>query len=170
MQDPQEGYLLDTNVASLATDGGRPEHTGIRQRIANLATDLVYVSVITLAEVDYGLKTATAVKPARHQEMRQALNEYEIKGIDRHTSEIYGSIRAELFNRYAPRTSRGRVRSKYVIDLVDKTTDKKLGIQENDLWLVSIAVQYNLVLVTGDKKIQRVIGSANYSARTEYWN
>ena len=57
---------------------------------------------------------------------------------------------------------------KYVEDIIDRTTGKELGIQENDLWILSVAVQYNLVFVTNDRMI-RAIEATRYSDRTEYW-
>ena len=64
--------------------------------------------------------------------------------ISRHTAEPYGQIRSALFAQYSPRDSRGRIQKKWPEDLVDLTTSKALGIQENDLWIVSVAVGYDL--------------------------
>ena len=47
-----------------------------------------------------------------------------------------------------------------------------MGIQENDLWIVSTAVQYNLVFVTDDRRggMRNIIEKANYSHRTQFWS
>ena len=58
---------------------------------------------------------------------------------------------AKLFQQFASNAKKGKISSKRPEELVDKTTGKELGIQENDLWIAAIAVQYNLVLVTQDK-------------------
>ena len=94
---------------------------------------------------------------------------FKVLHVDQHTAKTYAEIRAKLFRTHAPRNRRGRLTKKYVEDLVDRTTGKELGIQENDLWIVSVAVQYNLIFVTNDK-MQRVIEAAIYADRTEYWN
>jgi tRNA(fMet)-specific endonuclease VapC len=79
--------------------------------------------------------------------------------IDRHTGKLYGELRGELFRRYGTRDSRGRPKEKRPQDLIDRTTSRELGIQENDLWIVSTAVQYNLRFVTGDK-MERILAAA----------
>ena len=59
---------------------------------------------------------------------------------------------------------------KHVEDLVEPTTGKELGIDENDLWIVSTAVEYNLVFITQDQKgsMRRIIEAAGYASRTLY--
>ena len=97
---------------------------------------------------------------------------YQVLPIDRHTAEIYGSIRADLFRAYAPRDRRNRFASRYVEDLRERTSGKELGIQENDLWIVSVAVEYNLIFVTGDRGggMKKIVEVANYAHRTQYWS
>ena len=36
-------------------------------------------------------------------------------------------------------------------DLRDATTGKELGIEENDLWQVSVAATYDMLLITFDR-------------------
>jgi len=54
---------------------------------------------------------------------------------------------------------RNRLKEKRPEDLLDRTTSRELGIQENDLWIVSVAVQYNLRFITGDK-MDRILAAA----------
>ena len=94
---------------------------------------------------------------------------FNVLEITRYTARTYAEARANLFRKYSPRDRRGRLTAKYVEDLVERTTGKELGIQENDLWIVSTAVEQNLIFVTRDR-MQRVIDAAQYAQRTEYWN
>ena len=164
-----EGYLLDTNIASSSWDYGAPSHGCVRQRLEALGDSLVYVAAVSIAEVEYGLQIAPAIDAQRQSTVRNAMASYEVLRIDQHTAQTYAEIRANLFRIYAPRNRRGRLTQKYVEDLTDRTTGKQLGIQENDLWIMSVAVQYNLILVTNDR-MPRVVEAAMYSDRTEYWN
>lgn len=166
-----EGYLLDTNIASASWDYGAPSHNFVSQRLEKLrdAPAIVYVSAVSIAEVEYGLLTAPEIDAQRQSAVRSAMTSFEVLDIDQHTAEEYSKIRANLFRNHTPRDRRGRITKKYVEDLVDRTTGKELGIQENDLWIVSVAVQYNLVFVTNDK-MHRVIEAAEYSERTEFWS
>jgi tRNA(fMet)-specific endonuclease VapC len=81
-----------------------------------------------------------------------------IREIKKPTTDPYASIRAALFKKYAPTDSKNRVRSVRPEQLVDRTTALSLGIQENDLWIAAIAIEYHMILVTEDKmaRIQEV--------------
>jgi tRNA(fMet)-specific endonuclease VapC len=64
------------------------------------------------------------------------------------TSPSYGTIRARLFERFAPKDKKRKgLRAE---ELVDPVTSRALGIQENDIWLAAQALERNLVLVTND--------------------
>ncbi len=167
-----EGYLLDTNIATPAWDGGHERHFAVRERLAGLPTDLVFVSVVSVGEVEYGLSASPAIDAARHEQMRRAMNDYTLLELDRHTAATYGGIKAKLFLRYAPRGRRRGIGTKYVEDLSELATGKELGIQENDLWIVSAAKTHNLIFVTRDRRggMPRVVEVAEYSERTEYWD
>ena len=164
-----EGYLLDTNIASASWDYGAPSHKSVRQRLGELGDALVYVAAVSIAEVEYGLLTAPSIDAQRQTTVRNAMGSYQVLNVDEHTAQTYAEIRANLFRTHAPRNQRGRLTKKNVEDLVDRTTGKQLGIQENDLWIVSVAVQYNLIFVTNDKML-RIIEAAKYFDRTDYWN
>ena len=165
-----EGYLLDTSVASAAGYAGHRLHQGVRTWLSGLGDNTVFVSAVTLAESEYGLNLVPL--PANIKaDIRSAMATYTVLPIDRHTAEIYGRIRGRLFNAYAPRDHRNRISSRYVEDLRERTSGKQLGIQENDLWIVSVAVQYNLIFVTGDGGggMRNIVDEADYVDRTRFW-
>src|SRR5581483_8123898 len=143
-------YLLDTSVATIAWDGLHKEHSQIRSRLAAFGDDPIYVCAISIGEKEYGLRVYLHIDAARSQAVRDAWRQYQILSIDHHTAEIYGQLRGTLFRLYATPTSRGRIKEKRPENLLDKTTSRELGIQENDLWIVSVAVQYDLRLITRD--------------------
>lgn len=166
----EKGYLLDTNVASAANYANSAEHNKVQNWLGTLGSnDITYISAVSLAEIEYGLnlKPLSARDKAK---VRSLLAPYEILEIDRHTAKVYGEIRADIFNKYSPRNKRGRVKKKYVEDLLERTSGKSLGIQENDLWIVSVAVQHNMEFVTFEKrgKIGKIVDIANYDQRTIY--
>jgi predicted nucleic acid-binding protein len=146
-----QGYLLDTNIVRYWFDPECPEHGRVLQRIQRLPTDTpLAVSVITLGEIEYGLKV-TDEAPAFeveldvfiHEQLPMSLSVTATTRID------YGSIRARLFKKYAPGELRRKAR--WPEQLVDPVTGLALGIQENDLWIVAQAVEHNLVLVSNDR-------------------
>lgn len=156
----KDAYLLDTSIASIAWDGGHSKHLEVRSRLAALGDVSISVCAITIAEVLYGLCVSPSIDRQRHDAVRQALQQYHVWDVDRHTAGVYAPIRGRLFELYAPRDRKGRLTTKQPEDLLDRTTGKELGIQENDLWIVSVAVQYDLCFLTGDKKMRRILDVA----------
>ena len=146
-----EGYLLDTNIASIAWDGDDPRHQIVRERLEELTDAPIAICSISYGEVTYGLQVSPNADLKRQQMVRAAMGSYFIWHIDRHTAEIWANLRAGLFKQFSPKDARGRLMMKRPEDLLDDTTSKVLGIQENDLWIVSVAIQYNLHFITGDK-------------------
>ncbi len=149
-----KAYLLDTNIASALWDQGDKHHLDALKFVTDAAAngDLVYVSRVTIAEIEYGYKLHLSADPARRAKAEAAMRAYKaIREIDKGTTEHYANIRAELFRRFAPRDAKSRIRRVRPEQLVDKTTGLELGIQENDLWIAAIAVEYNMILVTDDR-------------------
>ncbi len=147
-------YLLDTNIASALWDEGDKDHDDALKFVqtAAAAGDLVYVSRVTIAEIEYGYKLYVSTEPERRSKAEAAMRAYKaIREIDKGTTEPYANIRAALFLKYAPRDAKNRVKNVRPEQLIDKTTGLELGIQENDLWIAAIAVEYRMILVTGDK-------------------
>ncbi|PDW00921.1 hypothetical protein CJ255_20035 [Candidatus Viridilinea mediisalina] len=173
MTSTPDAYLLDTSVASIAWDGDNRDHTLIRGRLSALGESTVAVCAISIGEVAYGLEIADGADPSRHQAVRNAMETYFVWPVDKDTSQYYSVLRGELFRRYAPRDKRGRIKVKRPEDLRDTTSARELGIQENDLWIVSVAVQYNLRLVTRDERLKRIleIAQSKYGYdRYEIWS
>ena len=166
----KEAYLLDTSIASVASYEGHRLHKEVRVWLDELEDDAVFISAISLAECEYGLKL-TNLGSNRNLDIRKAMAMYIALPVNHHTAPIYGKIRATLFNLHAPRDRRNRIASRYVEDLREPTSGKELGIQENDLWIVSVAVQYNLVFVTSDGGggMRNVVRCAAYDHRTQFW-
>lgn len=165
-----ESYLLDTSVATAAWYQRDPRHDAVRDWLEEAGSDTVFISAVSIAESEYGLNVGSADSTVQHQ-VREARDSFKVLDIDRHTAKTYGKIRGFLFNSYAPRNSRNRIASRYAEDLRERTSGKELGIQENDLWIVSVAVRYNMILVTADRKggMRRIVQAAQYGHRTKYW-
>ena len=167
-----DAYLLDTMIASDAWDKGSPRHSYTRKCLQHLDPSPVFVSVVSLGEIEFGLKSAPLIDEARQKAVCDNMHEYELLDVDSNTIPIYSHVRAELFKRYAIRNPKGKLLAKQPEELIDTVTAKLLGIQENDLWIVCIAVQYNLVFCTREKKLgmRTIIEIANYLDRTQFWD
>lgn len=147
-------YLLDTNAASALWDVGDEHHNEALRFVQNAAAagSFIFVSRVVIAEIEYGFKLYTKSDPTRRSQTDAAMRAFlNIREIGKGTTEHYSNIRTELFKRYAPRDSKNKVRNVRPERLVDKTTAVELGIQENDLWMAAIAVEYNMTFVSDDK-------------------
>ncbi|MFH1673650.1 MAG: type II toxin-antitoxin system VapC family toxin [Pseudomonadota bacterium] len=128
------GYLLDTNAASVLWDARHPDFKKIRSFLAGHSQSPVWISVIVLAEVEYGLRIAPKMDEGRQNDVRNEMaNFFEILDIDKHTVAPYSDLRAELFKTYSPKDRRGRLTAKWPEDLFERTGAKELGVQENDI-------------------------------------
>ena len=167
-----DGYLLDTNAGSILWDKRHRNYPQIRAFLKNVASSPVLISTVVLAEVEYGLKIATKMDMNRQNDVRNEMAKFPlVLDIDRHTITPYSDLRSELFKNYSPRDRRGRLILKWPEDLVDQTTAKELGVQENDIWIAAQAIQYNLVLVTDDHmvRLEEVSKSLNYPLIIANW-
>ena len=165
------GYLLDTNIVRYWFDERRSEHQRVLQHIQELPGEPpLMISAITLGEIEYGLQVAridTLKQEAFHAFI--STNLPMVLDITKATRIYYGSLRASVFEKYAPNARRRRgLRPE---QLIDPVTSRELGIQENDFWIAAQALEYNLVLVTNDKmdRIRDVCGDLqveNWTANT----
>ncbi len=169
-------YLLDTcMVARLADDRSEDEveqaTLRFRERVAALENPRLLICAITVGEVEDGLESAPAFPPEKRQKVRRTLAAFDpVLEISHDTAAPwYSTTRARLFDKYGSKKKRGqRRRVKRIESLTDTETARELGIDENDLWIASVALQYNLVLVTADKGIEE-IRSVCPRLRLENW-
>jgi tRNA(fMet)-specific endonuclease VapC len=148
-----DDYLLDSNITSAFFDGYNKFHNDAVDFVKNVGGEgFIYIPRIVIGEILFGHKLFTATDKNRQQLIEKGLSAFKnIKDVDKHTVEPYSDIRAALFNQYGPRDKKGKVKKVHPESLVDRTTSKELGVQENDIWIAAIAVEYNMVLVTEDK-------------------
>ncbi len=152
-----DGYLFDTNAVSPLWNVRHPEHDIIKDFFASVSQSPVWLSTIVLAEIEYGMKITPEMDIDSQNQVRHEMSNHPfILDIDKHTIGPYSDLRAELFKKFSPRDRRGRLTVKWPEDLIERTSAKELGVQENDIWIAAQAIQYNLILVTGDH-MQRLV-------------
>ena len=134
-------FLLDTNHCS----GIILENPQILARLSSLGETPISTCTIVMGEL-----IDMAARSRRRQEnlarVRRFTDRLYIYPIDTDTAEIYGDLKAGFFDRYAPKDRKQRRR----------TTIEQLGISDNDLWIASVVIQHQLILVTGDRDFQRL--------------
>lgn len=156
-----KAYLLDTNVISDWFDSRHERHEAVsaRAREKAQAGDQLWTSVVVIAEIEYGIRTATkdskdGLNEFRSEVHSEFVHNHLLLNISHHTAVIHGALRAELFEEYSDK--RKRKKSRRPEELVCPTTSRELGIQENDLWIVAQAIERNATLVTRDNAMGRI--------------
>ena len=120
-------YLLDTNAFSLAV---RRAHKGFNHQFESIRLDRMRISVITEAELHFGLAKRPQAHTLAHS-VHSLLQRIEILPWDSKAAKLYGGIRADLERRGEP-----------MADL--------------DLMIAAHALADDAVLVTNDAAFRRI--------------
>jgi len=154
------GYILDTSVLSAHLDPSHRRHNDVRAGIEALdRASAQFVSAISLAELSFGVRMAEAFGNTSLVALRQMLSEaraYAVLDVTHHTSAAYADLKTNLAKRYLANASR-RDRPRWLENWVDKTSGQKLQVDENDLWMCAQAKERDLILVTADTRMNRIV-------------
>ena len=152
-------FLLDTQIIRYWYDSGCWQHAAVLGNIESSieqAASLdhkprLWVSVISLGEIEFGHRVQTGDFPSKQEEFMRFVGQQLPVELDLTEDAVtaYGEIRSRLFDKYAPVDKRWKgMRPE---QLTDPISSLALQIQENDLWLCAQAVGHGMVLVTNDK-------------------
>lgn len=135
-------YLLDTNVISELYNNTAPQHENINRHLRALQDeDIVYVSVVTLYEMEYSHANAPEDKKAIIRnyidEMR---TDFEILPVSFDAAPVFGELKKAFKDNYS------------AINLSSKTEIRKtVQLHNIDLVLAATAICNELILVSADK-------------------
>ena len=90
----------------------------------------VYIPIQVLGELYFGAQYSTQLE-LNLRNIQKLANNYTVLNTDRETASIYGIIKASLKKKGRP-------------------------IPENDIWIATIAQQYQLILITRDKHFNEI--------------
>ena len=154
-----DAFLFDTSVLSALLDPKHPYHAETQQWVNALdASAPRYVSVVGLAELSFGIKLAEAFKMGdlpTLMEINQQAQDYGVLDISKHTSDAYAELKANMAKKYLEGANR-RDRPRWLENWVDKNTERRLQVDENDLWMCAQAKERGINFVTADKNTQRI--------------
>lgn len=152
------GFLLDTSTLSAYLNEDHPHHTAAISAIDGLPTEAAkFVSVVTLAELDYGIRFAELQNSTRLPEYRARLaiiRQYSSLDLTRNTSAVYAELKARLASHMLRKPLKKMPR--WIEDWLIAGTAKRLQIDENDLWVCAQAKERDLTVVTGDDDIRQL--------------
>ncbi len=146
------GYILDTSALSAYLHEGHRNHGAAARVIDGLPDEAhKFVSVITLAEFEYGIRFAELVGSTRLDEYRERLEivrRYAPLDLTHHTSEAYAELKGRLASHVQRRA--GQKMPRWIEDWIVLGSAKRLQTDENDLWICAQAKERDLVVVTTD--------------------
>lgn len=153
-------YLLDTMILEYWYNAGCPEHANVLARVQDLARPdphtgyipRLFLSVVTVGEIEYGHRISPRPDQRKQAEFLTFVREQcpEPLEITDHDGAQYGELRAWLFGKFSLLGK--RTKAKRAEELVDPTTARELGVQENDIWIAAQAMNHKFVLVTHDSR------------------
>jgi len=146
------GYLFDTCTISHWYN----KHPLVEKQAESIVGEQLFVSAISIGEIACGHAKKNATDVAKQAAFRKWIKETfedNLLTLDLDTAENYGRYRALLFEKFGGKNKRPE-------QCVD-ATGHSLGIDENDLWLVSQAYAHRLHFVTTDQmsRIRAVCGN-----------
>jgi predicted nucleic acid-binding protein len=144
-------YLLDTNIVSYFSDPESPFHHNTVRRFSSLTEeDMVYISVLTLYETQYGIVYAPEEKKQRLVEVEAMMKQFlSLLPVSPEGADIFGRIKAEYRRN-------------------DDRDQKAFDRHDIDFILASSAIAEDATLVSNDK-IFLVIRDIEPSLRLENW-
>lgn len=93
-------YILDSDSLSDLFEPGSPGHRSIARRFAALAdSDLVFVSILALYELEYGYANAPDErKPVIRQRISSIQSDFSILPLTPEAARLFGALKARFRN------------------------------------------------------------------------
>jgi tRNA(fMet)-specific endonuclease VapC len=135
------GYLLDTNHCSQIII----QNADLLDQLAQHADDELITCAIVQGEL-IDMVARSQQKANNLHLVREFLDNIPVYPITPEISDIYGNLKASIFDHFAPKDRDQRRRFKL----------KDLGFGDNDLWIAATAIQHNLTLVSRDSDFTRL--------------
>jgi tRNA(fMet)-specific endonuclease VapC len=149
-----KGYLLDTNHVT----AWEKQATTFMEALSKIPDESVLrVCAITVGEIEAGHR----INPTTNQARRDEFNAFVVRELHPYTIPLtlttrirYGEIMDRLWKKYRP--PEGRRTELHLASSV--------GIDINDVWIVAVAWEHNLTLLTTDRmeKIRELVPEVQF--------
>jgi tRNA(fMet)-specific endonuclease VapC len=134
-------YLLDSDHCSKLLDNDAT----VTAELNDHSNSDIATSVISQGELVF-MANASRDRSTNVLRVSALLSGIRIYSLDSPTAEIYGRLKADLYNHYGPKEKAKR----------RHTTMAQLGFGDNDLWIAALAIQHGFVIVSVDTDFQRI--------------
>ena len=120
----------------------------ITEKIQKLEKSQIYLSAIVWGEMICGAKANPKFNFEEYKEFIYR-DKPIILPIDKNVAEVFGGLKAKIFEKKSDRTLRSKTGRASLFKTPIESKD--IGVHENDLWIVSQALAYNLILITNER-------------------
>ena len=145
-------YLLDTNHCSKIIRG----EPSLLNRLKESSLSSFSICAIVFGELVF-MAFNSEFHEANLEKVISLCARLRCFPLDNGTAEIYGRLKAMLIEKIGPREILKRRSFKL----------QKLGIHDNDLWITSVAIQHDLIILTTDSDFARIAEHA--PVKSESW-
>ena len=146
-------YLLDTTHC-LQIIFGFPQFDENRKALEDI---LLNTCVIVRGELLYGVFKSERVSENLNK-FENFLSSMQVYSIDDQTATVYGELKSEILDQFGP-----KLKSKW-----RNVKTESLGFKDNDIWIVAVAIQHNLTVLSADNHLKRLEGLKGL--RVENWS
>ena len=153
------GYLLDTSVLIALVDPAHVLHVTVTAAIdAMSGDDLQYVSAVSIGEIRTGVASVKNIHgrtPIHASQVLAAAQARTLLSINTQVAVTYGDLKAAMVSTFMAKASKNKSPA-HLEDWIDHATGKRLGINENDLWICAQGFERDLHVLTCDGDFTRV--------------
>jgi len=134
-------YLLDTTHCIKIMSGD----SEVKLKLSDETNIKIATCLIVRGELMFGVHKSDQVAE-NLQKIERFLEDTPLYEMDIETTNIYGKLKATILEHFGPKDKSRRRNVK----------TESLGFKDNDLWIASIAIQHDLILVSADAYIQKL--------------
>ena len=153
------GYLLDTSVLIALVDPAHVLHATVAAAVDAMdSEDLQYVSAVSIGEIRTGVASVQSIHgrtPTHASQVLAAAQARTLLSINTQVAITYGDLKAAMVSTFMPKASRNKSPA-HLEDWIDHATGKRLGINENDLWICAQGFERDLHVLTCDGDFTKV--------------
>ena len=152
-------YLLETSALSAYLQHNHPHHAIAEAVFSALPRGSAqFASIVTVAEMEFGLKQVVANGAGAQQVAAVAqrvaiVRNYAPLPLTHHTATNYAELKSKVAQRRQPAVNSQRT-NRWIELWQDSNTGSQLGIDENDLWVAAQAKERDFTVIAGDRDFE----------------
>jgi tRNA(fMet)-specific endonuclease VapC len=134
-------YLLDTNHCSQII----MQKPTLLNKLTQYQQEKLFTCSIVQGEL-IDMVERSQQKDANFQLVKQFLSGIQVYSVTPEVSDVYGNLKARIFDHFAPKDKSQRRRFQL----------RDLGFGDNDLWIAATAIHHGFILVSCDSDFTRL--------------